>query len=54
MATTQEYALLSLYVYQVADSAINRPSLPTGWTILEVKNDNLLGFSYGAFKRSGT
>ena len=54
MATTQEYALLSLYVYKVAREAINRPNLPQGWTFLEAKDDNLLGFSYGVFKRSGT
>ncbi len=54
MATTQEYALLSLYVYDVKDKLINRPNLPTGWTLLEAKDDNLLGFSYGVFQRSGT
>ncbi|MDO9234413.1 MAG: DUF2974 domain-containing protein [Aquabacterium sp.] len=54
MATTQEYALLSLYVYGVQDKLINRPSIPQGWTLLETKDDNLLGFSYGVFKRSGT
>ncbi|MDP2066329.1 MAG: calcium-binding protein [Burkholderiaceae bacterium] len=54
MATTQEYALLSLYVYDVKDDLINRPNLPTGWTLLEAKDDNLLGFSYGVFQRSGT
>ena len=46
MATTQEYALLSLYVYSVENDAENRPNLPTGWTLLEAKDDNLLGFSY--------
>ncbi|WP_096696135.1 VCBS domain-containing protein [Polaromonas sp. AER18D-145] len=54
MATTQEYALLSLYVYNVENDAENRPDLPQGWTLLENIDDNLLGFSYGVFKRSGT
>ncbi len=54
MATTQEYALLSQYVYDVRNKPVNRPNLPTGWTLLEVKPDNLFGFSYGVFKRSGT
>jgi hypothetical protein len=54
MATTQEYALLSLFVYQVKRDGINRPNLPAGWALLESRDDNLLGFSYGVFKRSGT
>ncbi len=54
MATTQEYALLSLYVYDVANKVANRPNLPSGWAVLETKPDNLLGFSYGVFQRSGT
>ena len=46
--------MLSLYVYDVRRKPDNRPNLPTGWTLLESKDDNLLGFSYGVFKRSGT
>jgi Lipase (class 3) len=54
MATTQEYALLSLYVYDVTNKRLNRPNLPVGWTALELHPDNVLGFSYGIFQRSGT
>ncbi|MFN9010814.1 MAG: hypothetical protein ACK5XU_02080, partial [Pseudomonadota bacterium] len=45
--------MLSLYVYSTRE-AWNRPSLPSGWTRLEYKPDNLLGLSYGVFKREAT
>ena len=53
MATTQEYALLSLYVYRTK-SEKNRPQLPGGWAELERRPDNLLGLSYAVFKREAT
>ena len=53
MATTQEYAQLSLYVYDTKKD-FNRPILPHGWSQLEYHPDNLLGLSYGVFQRSGT
>lgn len=53
MATTQEYALLSLYVYKAKEDK-NRPNLPSGWTRLEYQPDNSLGLSYGVFKRDAT
>lgn len=54
MATTQEYALLSLYVYNVKREDFNRPDVPRGWEPLEYHPDNLLGLSYGVFKRTAT
>ena len=42
MATTQEYALLSLYVYQVKDAAINRPDLPQAGLCLKRKTTTSL------------
>jgi hypothetical protein len=54
MATTTEYALLSLYVYDVENKVSNRPNIPNGWTLREYKPDNLLGLSYGVFKREAT
>lgn len=53
MATREEYALLSLYVYNVTNEK-NRPDVPHGWTRLEYQTDNLVGLSYGVFQRSGT
>ena len=51
MATTQDYAALALYVYDVRRFDINRPQLPTGWTLAEpLHRDDLLGFSYGVFR----
>ena len=53
MATTQDYAILSLYVYNVARPLINQPLLPTGWTLAEpLHRDDLLGFSYGVFRNA--
>ena len=51
MATKQEYAQLSLYVYNIGEGGnpLNRPDLPQGWTRLEYQPDNLLGLSYGVF-----
>ena len=51
MATTQDYSVLSLYVYRVTNGTenFNRPQLPAGWSELELRTDNLLGFSYGVF-----
>ena len=49
MATQQEYAQLSLYVYKINDDAnpLNRPELPsTDWTRLEYHPDDSIGFSY--------
>jgi Ca2+-binding RTX toxin-like protein len=54
MATTPEYALLSLYVYDVENNVSNRPNAPNGWTELEYQPDNLLGLSYGVFKNGAT
>lgn len=51
MATTQEYALLSLFVYSVKNEADNLPILPDGWTLAEpLHKDNFLGFAYGVFR----
>jgi len=51
MAATQDYAFLSLYVYDVEERNINRPLLPSGWTLAEpLHRDDLLGFSYGVFQ----
>jgi len=49
MATTQDYALLSTYVYNVRNKPENRPLLD-GWTELELQADNAFGFSYGVFR----
>lgn len=46
MATREEYALLSMYVYNVTNEK-NRPDVPRGWTRLEYHPDNALGLSYG-------
>ena len=54
MATTQEYALLSLYVYNAENDAENRPSTPQGWSLLENKDGNFLGFSYGVFRNTAS
>jgi len=53
VASTQDYAILSLYVYDVREDDINRPNLPAGWTEIELKTDNFDGFSYGIFKGPG-
>ena len=53
MATTHDYAALSLYVYNVLDGR-NRPQLPAGWSLAEpLHKDDLLGFSYGVFQGPG-
>lgn len=56
MASKEEYAQFSLYVYDIKDggNAENRPVLPNGWERLEYQRDNELGFSYGVFRRIGT
>ncbi len=57
MATKEECAQLSLYVYDVnASTGIsqNRPLLPDGWEELEFHSDGLDGFSSGVFRRIGT
>ena len=54
MTTTQDYALLSLYVYNV-EKLFNQPLLPDGWELAEaIHIDDFLGFSYGVFRRIGT
>jgi Ca2+-binding RTX toxin-like protein len=54
MATTQDYAVLSLYVYTTLRPDDNRPQLPTGWTLAEpLHRDDLFGFSYGVFRGPG-
>lgn len=54
MTTTPEYAQLSLYVYKSQDLK-NRIDLPSGWELAEpLHPDNLGGFSYGVFRRTGT
>ena len=53
MASTHDYAVLSLYVYNVARPAFNRPQLPPGSTLAEpLRTDNFFGFSYGVFRHS--
>ena len=53
MATTQDYAVLSLYVYSVLDGR-NRPRLPNGWSLAEpLYTDDTYGFSYGIFRGPG-
>lgn len=44
MATTQGYAVLSLYVY-AANLELNRPQLPTGWSLAEpLRRNDFFGF----------
>ena len=54
MATKQEYAQLSLYVYDVKVNPDNRPLLPNGWSRIEYHPDDAIGFSYGVFRNSAT
>lgn len=51
MASTQDCALLSLYVYAVKNEQDNLPDLPAGWTLAEALHpDDAVGFSYGVFR----
>lgn len=50
MAAKLDYAIFSLYVYEVALKPTNRPQLPEGWEVLELATDNAFGFSYGVFR----
>lgn len=57
MTTPQEYAQLSLYVYNVTGLPDeNRPNPPKGWELdpEDYHPDNASGFSYGIFRRTGT
>ena len=55
MATKEEYAQLSLYVYNVTIRLDNRPELPsTDWTVLDYHPDDAIGFSYGIFRNNAT
>lgn len=57
MVAKEEYAQLSLYVYDVditTGTDQNRPLLPDGWEQLEYHPDGPDGFSYGVFRRIGT
>lgn len=55
MTTTTEYALLSLYIYDVKNKVNNLVKLPDGWELAEpLHKDDFLGFSYGVFRRIGT
>ncbi|MGH8856719.1 MAG: hypothetical protein ACREXG_01615, partial [Polaromonas sp.] len=55
MATEQEYAQLSLYVYDITGLKENRPELPSAdWERLEYHPDDLIGFSYGIFRNNAT
>ena len=55
MATKEEFAQLSLYVYNVTGSDDNRPLLPsTDWIRLEYYPDDGVGFSYGVFQNQAT
>ena len=55
MATTQEYAQLSLYVYDVKVNPDNRPLLPgPDWERVEYHPDDAIGFSYGVFRNLAT
>jgi len=51
MATKDEYAQLSLYVYNATGRLDNRPLEPAGWKELEYRPDGVFGFSYGIFRR---
>lgn len=56
MTTEIEYAQLSLYVCLTKNS-LNKPLLPEGWELASpdsIYPDNLGGFSYGVFRRTGT
>ena len=54
MASKLENAQLSLFVYK-AQALINKINLPVGWELAEpLHADNLVGFSYGVFRRIGT
>lgn len=48
MATQQDYAQLSLYVYNTQEST-NKPLL-SHWEELEYHTDDAIGFSYGVFR----
>ena len=51
MTTTNDYAILSQYVYNVRNKLENRPALPNGWTELQWYPDARAGFSYGVYQK---
>lgn len=54
MATKEEYAQLSLFIYKVDANEDNRPLEPAGWERLQYEPNGAFGFSYGVFRRIGT
>lgn len=55
MVTKEEYAQLSLYVYNVIGRLDNRPETPSSdWKVREYHPDDAIGFSYGIFQNSVT
>ena len=53
MATKEELAVLSLYVYKADDQQINSPNLPTGWFELKPRTEGINGFAYAVFQGPG-
>jgi hypothetical protein len=51
MATTQEYALLALRVYNTEPDV--RGPLPSGWSVIQELADDAVGFSAGAYLKGG-
>ncbi|MCY7370057.1 MAG: hypothetical protein LH479_04105, partial [Polaromonas sp.] len=55
MASKEELAILSLYVYNVTARLDNRPELPSAdWKVIEYHPDDAIGFSYGIFQNNAT
>ena len=54
MATKEDCAQLSLYVYNVLGNLINRPLVPKDWALLKYYPDDAVGFSYGVFRNTAT
>ncbi len=54
MATKDEYAQMSLYVYDAKALEENRPLEPAGWKRLQYEPAGFAGFSYGIFQRIGS
>lgn len=53
MVELWEYALLALRVYKKPDFDQRGP-LPPGWDVIEENPDDTLGFSVGAYRKTGT
>jgi hypothetical protein len=54
MATKEDYAALSAFVYNNVRGPINNLSTPTGWTLLTTSDTNLTGFTASAFRNTAT